>query len=221
MPFQPHWTGSVRPWGPGAWRLNKLPRRFWLHWPGTPPRTGTQETLTSPVDEDTKIQISRTASSVADKNTAKDSAFCYFHCLLLQGHMAGPDVCTCSPRSHLKALLIRNVLENSVYKQMCMQDWTVEWFNQYLGREIGRWFNSLNLLFSVFSESLQGDSYPSLHSTFPILTKTVVRLRICIFQQGPKVICQLEKYSQNPKCSGTSLVVQWLRICHAMQGKWV
>ena len=42
--------------------------------------------------------------------------------------------------------------------------------NQYLGRETGRWFNSLNLFFSVFSESLQGDSYPSLHSTFPILT---------------------------------------------------
>ena len=82
--------------------------------------------------------------------------------------MAGPDVCTCSSRSHLKALLIRNVLENSVYKQMCMQDcWIV---NQYLGRETGRWFNSLNLLFSVFSESLQGDSYLSLHSTFPILT---------------------------------------------------
>ena len=36
------------------------------------------------------------------------------------------------PRSHLKVLLIRNVLENSVYKQMCRASLVAQWLKIHL-----------------------------------------------------------------------------------------
>lgn len=93
-------------------------------------------------------------------------------------------------RSHLKPLLIRNVLENSGYKQTCRQDcWVVD---QCLGKGKGRQFRPLNLLFSVLLNNLRELVNPSPVLPYPFWPRLGSGQESIFFNRVPRWSDNLE-----------------------------